>query len=417
MINNLNKVSRGIVLLLCTISLGLVLTSCHKDITSSNQIGTTYASNYSQIFEDFWKDMNKTYVFWSIDPTNWDAVHDKYAPIFDSLNTNPGTTTDSVVAHYFKEMVDGLVDSHYNLSLITGYGISPSLDRKKKDPQFIGSIFKSNIYALYPDSINYYTTKVDSNYLKTKVVAYDTATSFYCISGILNGTNTLYLGFSEFAIVNELKSNSQVNKTLNYFKDQLNNPYINGLIIDVRGNGGGDVNDLNYLIGSLISSPLKIGYTRSKNGSGRLDYTPWADAIVTPTTWGADFTKPIVVLADGLSASMSELTTMALKQLPNTTFVGDTTWGANGPLTQNSDFNAGSFSFGNIGTSISTATTFYYGSVYTSSTMFKYINGNIYEGKGFPPDYVVKVSSKDIYMPNNVLKDPQLEKAISLIPQ
>ena len=415
--NRINKSFSTLAFITFVICLSFSLSSCHKDVTSSNQIGTTYASNYSQVFEDFWRDMNKTYVFWSVDPTNWDAVHDKYAPIFDSLNVNPGKTTDSVVAHYFKEIVDGLVDSHYNLSLITGYSISPSLDRKWTNPQFIGSLFKSNLHALYPDSINYYTAKVDSNYLKTKVIAYDTANAFYCASGILKGTNTLYLSFSTFSLTYELKVDSQVIKTFKYFMDQLVNPAITGLIIDVRGNGGGQVSDLNYLIGSLISSPLKIGYTRSKNGSGRLDYTPWADAIVTPTTWGNDFTKPIVVLADGLSASMSELTAMALKHFPTAKFVGDTTWGANGPLTQNSDFNAGSFSFGNIGTSISSATTYYYGSVYTSSTMFKYINGNVYEGKGFPPDYVVKVGPKDIYLANNVLKDPQLEKAISLIPQ
>ena len=413
--NITNQLYKRITILFSAICFTVVLSSCHKDITTTNQIGSTYASNYRQVFEDFWNDMNKSYVFWSVDPTNWDAVHDKYAPIFDSLNVNPGPTTDSVIAHYFKQIVDGLIDSHYNLSLISGYSISPSLDRKWKNPQFIGNLFRSNIKALYPDSINYYNVDVDSFYLGTKVVAYDTATSFYCISGILKGTNTLYLGFSTFSLTTEINNNSQVKKTLSYFLDQLYNPALSGVIIDVRGNGGGEVSDLNFLVGSFISSPLKVGFTRSKNGSGRLDYTPWAPAIVTPTTWGTTFYKPIVVLADGLSASMSELTTMSLKQLSNTTFVGDTTWGANGPLTQNTDFNAGSFSFGNIGTNIETGTTYYYGNAYTSSTMFKYIDGNVYEGKGFPPDYVVKVRPTDIFLPNNVLKDPQLEKAMSLI--
>ena len=404
-------------LLFIGICISLLFSSCHKDVTANNQVGSTYASNYRQVFEDFWNDMNKSYVFWSIDPTNWDEVHDKYAPIFDSLNVNPGKKTDSIVAHYFKEIVDGLVDSHYNLSLITGYGISPSLDRKWKDPQFIGNLFKGNINSLYPDSINYYNIKADSSYLNNKFVAYDTSMGFYCISGTVKGTKTLYFGFSTFSLATEYGTNSQVKKSMDNFLAQLANPAITGVIIDVRGNGGGEVTDLNFLIGSFISSPLKIGFTRSKNGSGRLDYTPWADAIVTPNTWGVDFTKPIIVLTDGLSASMSELTAMALKLLPNTKVVGDTTWGANGPLTQNSDYNAGSFSFGNIGTSISTGTTYYYGSVYTSSTMFKYINGNVYEGRGFPPDYVVKVGPNDINLPNKVMKDPQLEKAISLIPQ
>lgn len=106
---------------------------------------------------------------------------------------------------------------------------------------------------------------------------------------------------------------------------------------------------------------------------------------------------------------------MSLKLLPNTTFVGDTTWGANGPLTENAIFNAGSFNFGKVGTEIASGNVFFYGNAYTSSTMFKYINNTIYEGKGFPPDIDIKVTLHDIFLPNNYVNDPQLNKAISIV--
>jgi len=172
---------------------------------------------------------------------------------------------------------------------------------------------------------------------------------------------------------------------------------------------------LNFLVGSLISSPLSIGYTRSKSGNGRLDYTPWAPAMVTPKAGATAFTKPIVVLADGESVSMAELTTMALKQLPNTKVVGDTTWGATGPLTDNSVFNAGSFSFGKVYSNIETGASTYYGNTYTSSVMFKYMDGKIYEGKGFPPDYTIKPTLQQVLVSNTTVDDPQLDKAISLL--
>ena len=410
-----------------TLFISLFFTSCHKEISTTNQLGNAYTISYTQIFEDFWNSMNKTYVFWGVDPTNWDQIHNTYAPKFAALDKDSTLTSDSINSlsnSYFKGMVDGLIDSHYFLSLYyTLYGISPSQDRKLKNPVFIENLFQTAPYTPSVDGKFYYTAYIDSLYLDgNKMVGIDTSQTvtgnFYALAGFIQNTHILYFSFNVFQLVTQYNSgDSSVHATLDYFFKQLSNPAVSGLIIDVRGNGGGSTQDLNFLIGSLISSPLHIGYTRSKSGSGRLDYTPWADAIVTPRPGFSAFTKPIVALADGESASMAELTTMSLRALSKTTFVGDTTWGANGPLTQNVDYNAGTFNFGNIGTAIETGTTYYYGNAYTSSCMFKYIDGNVYEGKGFPPNYDVKVSLDQIFLPNNMVDDPQLDKAIRLLPK
>ena len=404
----------------------IIFTSCHKEVSPTHQVGTIYTVNYAQVFEDFWNTMNKTYVFWSIDKTDWNKVHTDFAPAFAKLDYEVGYYTSDQIslkaARLFKQIVDGLVDSHYTLSLITGYGIDPALDRKWENPAFIGNMFMQNgaITALYPDQVNYYNVTVDSLYLTNKVIGYDTLNSFYTISGIVKNTNILYFSFSSFSLLSQYQNgtNPKVKAAIDNFFTQLTNPKVTSLIIDVRGNGGGSIADLNFLLGRLVSEPLKIGYTRSKSGTGRLDYTPWADAIVKPWyAFPSGFSKPIAVLADGLSVSMSELTTMTIKALPNTIFVGDTTWGANGPLTQNTDFNAGSFNFGYIGSNIQSGYNYYYGNVYTSSCMFKYKDNKIYEGQGFPPDYVVKVTPDQIFLPNDVVDDPQLNKAISLLPK
>ena len=395
----------------------LLFVSCHKEITVSNQTGSTATGNFSQVFEDFWTNMNQNYVFWSIDTTNWDNMHSVYAPKFATLNLYD--SADEVTANaYFKAMVDGLTDSHYTLFPNGGY-IQPAHDRKLNNPQFIENLFQTAPYSPSVDGKFYYTNAIDSLFLGNKVVGVDTTGSnanMYAISGLISNTNILYLAFSKFALVSEYQGGSaQIKAVMDYFFSQLKNAAITGLIIDVRGNGGGDISDLNFLVGSLISSKLNVGYTRSKSGTGRLDYTPWAPSVVTPTGGATAFTKPIVVLADGESVSMAELTTMSLKQLSNTTFVGDTTWGANGPLTTNSVYSAGSFNFGNVYTNIETGAVTYYGNAYTSSVMFKYINGNIYEGKGFPPDYDIKVTPDKVFLPNNYVDDPQLDKAVSLL--
>ena len=72
---------------------------------------------------------------------------------------------------------------------------------------------------------------------------------------------------------------------------------------------------------------------------------------------------------------------MAIKTLPNGKFIGTRTYGANGPLAPSVYYNGGQFT---IGTGAFGSTGYLF--TYTSSTMFKYINGEIYEGKGVPPD-------------------------------
>jgi len=152
----------------------------------------------------------------------------------------------------------------------------------------------------------------------------------------------------------------------------------------------------------MVGSPLTFGYTRYKNGNGRLDHTPWAPAIITPQPGAQALNIPVVALADAWSVSLAELTTMAIHTMPNGKFIGETTWGANGPLTTTSQpFNGGRFTAAN------------FVDVYTSASEFKYLNGNIYEGKGFPPDIAVPYNEADLIQG----RDAALEAAYNYISQ
>jgi hypothetical protein len=399
----------------------IVFLSCHKDISSHNQTGNTVSGNFSQVFDDFWQSMNTNYVFWSIDTTNWDAMHTRYAPLFSSLNLYD-TNDQTKATGYFHSMLDGLTDSHFTLS-IPGATIQPAHDRKLRNPQFIENLFRTAPRIPSLDGRFYYTVAVDSLFLDDKLVGIDTVSTnanFYAITGTITSNistkHLLYFAFSKFSLVSEYMNGPEsVKAVLNRFFTQLENSATDGVIIDLRGNPGGNIEDLNFFVGAFISSDLKIGDTRSKSPCGRLDYGPWEPATVKPRTGFSAFSRPIVVLVDGESVSMAEITALSLKQLPNTTLVGDTTWGAQGPLTQNPDFNDGSFSFGNLSTNIQTGETLYYGHAFTSSVMFRYIDGKIYEGLGFPPDVELKVTPDQVFLANNFVNDPQLVKAVSNI--
>jgi carboxyl-terminal processing protease len=367
--------------------------SCKKDIPAP--VIYNNPTNFSEVFEDFWNGMNINYVFWSIDTTNWDNMYKIYKPVFDNLNINDTNDVKKAIS-YFRQMTDGLVDSHYNISFtinpITDSFVNPAEDRKVLSSSFHNPFSYTSI-----DTVNYF----DSGFV-TGFYTNVSNEKIFASSGTIGGEILLFHcnGFSLQEAYQSATDNG-VKNVLQYFFGQLLNlpASIKGIIIDVRNNGGGDVSDLNFLVGQLISKPLQFGYTRYKSGNGRLDYTPWITAVVTPQSTAIPINLPVIALADNFSISLAEATTMAIHTMPNGTFVGETTWGANGPLTENGLYNDGQFNVPD------------FLSVYTSSAEFKYINGQIYEGKGFPPDVAVPFNLSLLQAGD----DPILDKAISLI--
>lgn len=374
--------------------------SCRKELPQIDQPERYIAGSFSETFQAYWTGMNNSYVFWDIDPTNWDDVHRKYQPLFARLNVNDSADVRKSYT-YFKEMTAKLVDSHYTLVFNSPYlrdsaYINPSGDRHEKDGTLHNPISANFFYNTIPQRYLGQSTVRGVNIVGNNQV--------FAIAGKINN-NILYLHFNVFSLKTayDSEANAAVNKVLKYYFDNIQNPAgLKGLIIDVRSNSGGALADLNFLLGPLTDQSYSFGSSRSKAGMGRLEYTPWVDAKVTPAKDAKAFTAPVIVLADINSISMAEITTMAVKSLPsgNGKFVGERTWGANGPLIGNDFLNGGQFSTG------------FFNLVYTSSVMLRAKDGKVYEGIGFPPDVESKYNAQALAAG----RDIQLEKAISLIP-
>jgi len=383
----------------------VLLAGCRKTISSTPEATSYPGDNYPDIFQSFWNGMNTNYVFWGIDTTNWDNMYTVYKPKFDQL-TIFDSAHEALAEQYFQQMTQGLIDSHYTLEfMLTGNGFSPSEYRKLQtdpnyftDSAFPAAVLDSLIPAKYIDrsSLHIGTDTVDLE---------GSSEPFTAVSGTING-NILYLYFSAFAFS---QAGANTTPVFDYFFTTLRSgiPALKGIIIDLRGNGGGEVSDLDVLVGQLTTAQYTFGYTRYKNGVNRLDYTPWAPAVVKPWVGGSvNVTEPVVVLADHLSVSMSEITTMAIKNLPNGNgkFIGTRTWGANGPLASSVYFDGGQFTIGSAAFGPSG-----YMFVYTSSSMFKYINGDIYEGVGVPPDIYARETNAAYLAGDDLVVDAALK--------
>ncbi len=94
-----------------------------------------------------------------------------------------------------------------------------------------------------------------------------------------------------------------------------------GLILDLRGNPGGEQRLFEWLVGRFVTEPTDLGEMLRRSGTKRL-----VDAMVA-TPAARPYVKPIAVLIDRSTASASELTAHALVEQRAAIAVGETTCG------------------------------------------------------------------------------------------
>ena len=99
--------------------------------------------------------------------------------------------------------------------------------------------------------------------------------------------------------------------------DELKKENINGLIIDLRNNGGGSLREVNELIGLFITQGPTV---QVKNTSGRIYINNDDDASIT-------YTGPLAVLVNRLSASASEIFAGAIQDYRRGLVIGTQTYG------------------------------------------------------------------------------------------
>jgi carboxyl-terminal processing protease len=93
------------------------------------------------------------------------------------------------------------------------------------------------------------------------------------------------------------------------------------LIIDLRGNGGGDYNQFVWLVGQFLAEP-RVALTQLRRSGEEQRESP-----VRIAPGGTPYLKPIAVLTDRRSGSASELTATALLEQRDALIVGESTCG------------------------------------------------------------------------------------------
>ena len=181
---------------------------------------------------------------------------------------------------------------------------------------------------------------------------------------------------------------------------------LKGVVIDLRSNGGGMVYDSNYVLGSLApQGGIQYGYARFKRGAGRYDYSPLMPQSASTMADEHEIIDdvPITILINCWSVSMSEMTSLCAKQLPNARVVGTRSWGGLCALAGQEEFSVNYA--GHIG--VKRQTPVY---VYLPMVAIHDMNKKVLEGYGVEPDIEVSLDAKNLDK-----YDTQLERALDYI--
>ena len=360
----------------------------------SDPINMSYTS-YAGQFDVIWRGMNSYYVFWSEDSTDWNSTYTDMKPKFEALDeayAADSIAPDSVtLMNLYAEVTSTLRDHHLGLQfrdVHTGqnFKYSPGAAEVKRRDYVIGQTYDE---AAMTEAIGSFvsTGLLDGG----RWGELNGNRNFFGTRILNDGRKVAYLWQNSFYMDESLRKEGTTDAEKNFIsniRDWLNmcltEPKLAGIVLDNRCNSGGQVKDLDLVIGAFINEPLHYADLRYKEGPGRYDYTEWIPAFVDTLAVSnrrdleAD-RIPYIVLTNAYSISMAETSAIIIKHLPTGRMIGERTFGAHGQLMNYSTI----FHDGTFGTEGGK----HY--VYMSSMQTRFTSEGVLEGIGVTPTKTV----------------------------
>ncbi|MEO5675369.1 MAG: S41 family peptidase [Chitinophagales bacterium] len=273
----------------------ILFSSCSKIF-----IDADVANNPKSNFDYLWNDIHNRYSFLDYKNIDWNKVYDTLAPKIH--NGMPNEDLFDVL----ETMLNTLRDGHVNLT-------SP-FNESNYYPIFLGS----------PQ--NYDGRLVLENYLLRDPAQY------YITGNLLNtiidtlGVRVGYIRYSSF--INTISSYD-----ISYVINRFLVDSVDGVIIDVRNNGGGDVGNIFPLVNHFADEKRLAYFSQIKAGPGINDFYDDEEVYMQPASTAYQFTGRIAVLTNRSSYSATSLFSLAMKQIPYVKLIGDSTGGGLGAPT------------------------------------------------------------------------------------
>lgn len=244
-------------------------------------------------FEALWKIMDEHYCFFDYKKEefgiDWDEVRNRYAPAISE------GMSDEALFEVCAKMIGELRDGHVNL--ISAHDVARYADWYEK----YATNFSDSLLRIYLGSSASYRIAASLRYK------------------VLDGN----IGYIRVPTFENTIGSGNISQVMRYLAS------CDGLIVDVRSNGGGLMTAAADLAGIFINEPEVGGYICHKTGKGRNDFSaPWPIDI-TPAS-GLRWQKNAVILTNRRTYSAANSFVMFCKGLSHVVVMGDITGGGAG---------------------------------------------------------------------------------------
>jgi C-terminal processing protease CtpA/Prc len=255
-------------------------------------------------FEELWGTFHSRYPFFELRKVDWRKQYDIYRPKVTSK------TGDDELFDIFCRMLDPLNDGHVELKTKAGDKGKTRHFTAEKKPRFYQEFTKLQIKELFKTTEKTLVANGFRSLAETGAWMLR-----YCRSQIVG-----YMRILEFEGVKKRKLTAALDKIARDFTD------LQGFIIDIRDNPGGEDNTAITIINRFCDRARVAFHRRTKIGSGEDAFTPLRTWRIKPEGH-TRFTRPIVLLTCDAVFSGGEVFALAIRQLPYVTILGDHTNG------------------------------------------------------------------------------------------
>lgn len=265
--------------------LTLSLTACideddlYKDNTPENN------------FEALWKIIDTQYCFHDYKTEQgclpWDSVYLKYQPRIDN------TMTQDQLFEVLCDMLAELKDGHVNLYSASDVG---------------------RYWSWYED----YPANFDADILDVYL-----GTDYKIASGITYKIFSDNIGYMRCESFSDGIGEGNLDEVMDYLK------LCTGLIVDVRDNSGGELDNAETLAQRFTNEKTLVGYIAHKTGTGHSDFSDPEAEYIEPSD-GIRWQKPVVLLTNRACYSATNTFVRDMKEFDNIIQLGDSTGGGSG---------------------------------------------------------------------------------------
>lgn len=238
-------------------------------------------------FEALWKIIDEQYCFLDYKQIDWDAIHDQYQPLI-----TPNMSSDGLF-EVLGNMLSELKDGHVNL-----YSASNT----------------ARYWDWYLDYPRNYDEALVEQYL---------GRDYRIASGLKYTILEDNIGYISYTSFSDGIGEGNLDEALSYLAA------CNGLIIDVRNNGGGNLTYSTRLTARFTNERVLTGYILHKTGPGHSDFSEPEPIYVDPSD-GVRWQKKAVVLTNRHSYSATNDFINAMRYMPQVTLLGDKSGGGSG---------------------------------------------------------------------------------------